>query len=96
MEKAVHHWEVAAIGGHPVARHALALCEEDNGNMERAVKHYIIAANLGYEKSMKTLWAMFKDGDISKEDLAATLRSHQAALDAMKSPERDLAETIQK
>ena len=94
MEKAVHHWEVAAIGGHPIARHALALCEEENGNMERAVKHFIIAANLGYEKSMKSLWDLFKIGYIGKDDLAATLRSHQTALDAMKSPQRDAAEAV--
>jgi hypothetical protein len=91
-EKSMRHWETAAIGGHPIARHALALCEEDNGNMERAVKHYIIAANLGYEKSMKELWKYYSDGNITKQDLEVTLRSHQAALDAMKSPQRDAAE----
>jgi hypothetical protein len=91
-EKSMHHWEMAAIGGHPVARHALALCEEDNGNMERAVKHYTIAANLGYEKSMKELWTHYSAGSITKKGLEVTLRSHQAALDAMKSPQRDAAE----
>ena len=92
VEKAVYHWEKAAIGGHPYARHNLGWYEERNGNMGRAVKHYIIAANLGMEESMKTLWAMFKEGYITKEDLDATLRSHQAAIDAMKSAQRDEAE----
>jgi TPR repeat protein len=92
MKKAVYHWEKAAIGGNPFARHNLACIEEENGNIERAVKHFIIAANLGYDVSMKALWDVFKTGYISKDDLAATLRLHQAALDAMKSPHRDAAE----
>ena len=45
-----------------------------------------------YERSMQALWDVFKIGYIGKDDLAATLRSHQAALDAMKSPQRDAAE----
>jgi len=91
-EKYVYHWEKAAIGGHPDARNNLAFIEAENGNIQRSVKHLIIAANLGYEKSMKALWGHYSDGDITKEELEATLRSHQAALDEMKSPERDAAE----
>ncbi len=88
-EKAVYHWEKAAIGGHPNARVLLANYETSNGRVERAVKHFIINANLGHEKSMKKLWEYYKDGDITKEDLEGTLRTHQAAIDAMKSPERE-------
>jgi TPR repeat protein len=91
-EKVVYHYEKAAIGGHPWARHNLACVEEDDGNMERAVKHFIIAANLGDEDSMKLLWTNYSAGNITKEDLEATLRTHQAALDAMKSAQRDAAE----
>ena len=94
MEKAAYHWEKAAIGGHPRARRNLAVFEEEKGNMERAVKHYIIAANLGDEESMKALWVAFKRGQIKKEDLEATLRTHQAAVDAMKSPQREKAELL--
>jgi TPR repeat protein len=91
-EKAVYHWEKAAIGGHPSAIHNLGCHESRNGSMERAVKHHVIAANLGHEGSMKTLWAHYSKGNITKEDLDATLRTHQAALDEMKSPEREEAE----
>jgi TPR repeat protein len=91
-EKAVYHWEKAAIGGHPFARHNLGCVEGTNGNAERAAKHFIIAANLGWDESMKQLWLMFKHGNMTKEDLDATLRTHQAALDEMKSPEREAAE----
>ena len=91
-EKKVYHWEKAAIGGHPEARHNLGVYYEwENGNIDRAVKHFIIAANLGYEKSMKSLWKHYSKGNITKEDLEATLRTHKAAIDAMKSPQREAA-----
>jgi TPR repeat protein len=91
-EKVIHHWEKAAIGGNPQARQMLACYEGKNGNIERAVKHFMIAAKLGYEESMKSLWLEFKDGNITKDVLEDTLRSHKAAIDATKSEQRDLAE----
>ena len=91
-EQSINHYEKAAIGGHPIARHNLGYIEEKNGNIEIAVKHYIIAANIGFEISMKALWGAFKHGNITKEDLDATLRSHHAAIDATKSAQRDAAE----
>ena len=94
-EKAMYHWEKAAIGGHSEARHNLAAIEEKRGNNERAVKHFIISANLGLKVSMKSLWKHYSVGHITKEDLDATLRTHQAALDAMKSEQRDAAESVQ-
>ena len=91
-EKSVYHYEKAAIGGHFIARQNLAHYEEGNGNTDRAVKHLIIAAKLGYEISMKQLWDDFKDGNITKEDLDTTLRTHQAAIDETKSEQRDEGE----
>jgi hypothetical protein len=91
-EKAVYHWENAAIGGHPDARHNLGCKEENKGNFERATKHLIIAAKLGLEVSMKVHWKYCSVGNITKEDLDATLRAHKAAIDATKSQQRDAAE----
>ncbi len=91
-EKTVHHWEKAAIGGHPFARYNLGCIEKGIGNTERAVKHHVIAANAGYEISMQALWGHYSAGNITKEDLEATLRSHHAALDSMKSEQRGAAE----
>jgi len=91
-KKEIHHFEEAAIGGHPTARCNLGCHEWDNCNIERAVKHWIIAANHGSDESIKLLMAAYRSGMISKEELAATLRAHQAAVDATKSPQRDAAE----
>ena len=58
------------------------------------MKHWIIAASQGHDKSIKTLMDEFRSGSgiVSKEDLAAALRAHQAAVDATKSPQREAAE----
>ena len=91
-EKKVYHYEKAAIGGHPYARYNLGGLEKGNGNIERAAKHFIISANLGFDKAMKRLLPAYKDGHITKEEYEATLRTHQAAVDATKSSERDFAD----
>ncbi len=90
-EKEVYHLEKAAMGGDPWARYNLACYEGRNDNTERAVKHFIIVAKIGHENAMKKLWGLYSEGNISKEDLEATLRTHKAALDEMKSPEREEA-----
>ena len=91
-EKGIYHLEKAAIGGHPHARHGLGLEEVKNGNYERALKHWIIAAAQGNDDSIRMLKNAFKEGDLSKEDLTSALRAHKAAVDATKSPQREAAE----
>jgi TPR repeat protein len=91
-KKGIYHWEEAAIGGHPHARHNLGVIEMNNGRPERGVKHFIIAADLGYEESMKKLWKSFSMGYVKKDDLNVTLRTHHAAVNATKSPQRKAAE----
>jgi len=91
-KKEVYHLEEAAIGGNPYARHNLAIVEGKSGRYERAMKHDIVAANLGHDISLEHVIEGFKAGVVSKEDFAATLRAHQAALDATKSAQREEAE----
>jgi TPR repeat protein len=95
-KKQVYHLEVAAIGGHVKARHNLGCHEANNGRMERAVKHFIIAANMGYDESMKALWKYHAKGFVKKEALTVTLRAHQAAVDATKSEQREEIEELLK
>jgi TPR repeat protein len=93
-KKEVYHLEEAAIGGHVSARFILGCCEKKNGTMERAVKHFIIAANMGLDESLKVLWELHAKGFVKKEDLTATLRTHHAAVNAAKSPQREQAEEV--
>ncbi len=92
VKKLVYHCEQAAIGGHPDARYNLAIREMKNKRADRAAKHVIIAAKLGFEPSLKAVKDLFVKGEVSKEEYAAALRAHQAAVDATKSAEREKAE----
>ena len=92
MEKAVYHWEQAAIGGHPITRGGLAMLENSAGRFDRAAQHFIIAANLGCDRSVQEVKDLFVQGVVSKEEYAAALRGYQAAINETKSAERKKAE----
>jgi len=79
-KKEVYHMEEAAISGYSDARHNLGCVEWENHRFDRAVKHWIIAANLGFDMSLKYLKNCYAARIISKEDFAAALRAHQAAV----------------
>ena len=87
----MYHAEQAAIAGHPVARHNLGCTEEEHGRMDRAAKHFIIAAKLGFEASLKAVRTCYKDGHVSKEDLEAAFHAYHATIDATKSSQREEA-----
>ncbi len=95
-EKEVYHSEEAAIRGHPKARHNLGAVEVHNGRYERARKHFIIAANLGWHNSLSSLKRLYANGHASKEEYATALRGYQAAVEATKSAERERAEAYYK
>ena len=98
-KKEQHHAEKAAIAGHPIARHNLACMEARNGQHNtakrgRAVKHFIIAAKLGHDGSLKCAKELYKDGFVSKEEFTEALRGYKAANDATKSPQREAAAAL--
>ena len=90
--KQINYLEEASIGGHPIARYRLGWIEGNNGSAERALTHFFIAAKLGENDSIKVLMDAFRNGLVSKDDLASALRAHHAAVDATKSPQREAAE----
>ena len=90
--KYIHHLEEAVIAGHPQARFNLGVHENCNGNVDRAVKHWIIAAAQGEDRSMKALMEVFRQGVVAKDDLDSALRAQKSALDGTKSPQRVEAE----
>ena len=92
VRKEIFHLEEAAIRGHVVARFNLGYYEYENRKMDRAVKHWIIAANHGDDQSMKLLRDLYAGGYVKKEDMEAAFRAHRAAVLAMKSPQRDVVE----
>ena len=91
MKKAVHYWELAAMGGVAKARHNLGVSEGQTGNIDRALKHFIIAAGFGYTRSLESIKHMFIDRQTTKDDYTKALRAYQATLVEIKSPQRDAA-----
>ncbi len=94
MKKQIYHLGEAAIGGHPWARYNLGFEEGRNRRYERAMKHFIIAAKLGFDDALEKVKAGFAAGVVSKEDFEAALRGHQTAVDATKSAQRQEAYTF--
>jgi tetratricopeptide (TPR) repeat protein len=92
VRKEIYHLEEAAIRGHVVARFNLGCYEQEKGRIDRAVKHWIIAAIHGDDGAMKLLRDLYASGHVLKEELEATLRAHHAAVDAAKSPQRDVVD----
>ena len=85
------------IGGDVQARHNLGNKEAriGGGNMDRALKHLVLAAGGGVKRSLKMIQEMFKNGDATKEDYTQALRAYQAYLGEIKSrPQRDEAATF--
>ena len=71
------------------ARHNLGVDEADTGNMNRAVKHWMISAGAGFDGSLTNVRQCFMDGYATKDDFEKALRSHKEAKDEMKSHQRD-------
>ena len=91
-KKAFHYWELAAIGGDLEARTNLGTREEKElGNMDRALKHYIIAVGGGYAKPLKKIKVMYSNGHATKEDYTKALRLYQDYVAEIKSVQRDKA-----
>ena len=91
MKRTIYHWEEAAISGDTKSRYNLGCVEWNENSKERAVKYFIIAANLGDDESVKALKHGYAMGLLSKDDYAEALRTYQAAVDATKSPQREAA-----
>jgi len=90
-KKAMHYYELAAIGGDSMARHNLGHMEGKAGNMDRALKHFMIAVKCGYTKSLKQIKELYSEGHTTKDDYMTALRLYQEYLVEIKSSQRDEA-----
>ena len=90
-KKAIHCYELAAIGGDLDARRNLGAYEENEGNMDRAIKHYMIAVRGGYDEPLKQIQQLYTNGHATKDDYTKALKAYQTYLGEIKSPQRDEA-----
>ena len=79
------------MAGDADARHNLGVYEEEAGNMERALKHHMIAVRAGDNDSLKEIQELYLEGDATKEDYMKALQSYQTYLAEIKSKQRDEA-----
>jgi len=89
--KAKHSFELAAMGGDVEARHNLGYMEWQAGNMDRALKHFMIAVKGGNLRSLDNIKEMYENRQTTKDDYAKALQTYQAYLDEIKSDQRDKA-----
>ena len=90
-KKANHYYVLAAMGGVAPARHNLGYSECRAGDWDRAVKHYMIAAEGGDDDSLKQIQKLYTNGHATKDDYAKALQAYQAYLAEIKSTQRDKA-----
>jgi len=90
-KKAVHYWELAAIGGSVAARFNLGHMEGLAGNIDRALKHWMVSIIDGDAGSLKQIKRLYSNGFATKEDYTKALQAYQAYLGEIKSPQRDEA-----
>jgi len=89
--KANRHYELAAMGGDVEARCNLGVYEIKKGNLDRGLKHYMIAVKDGSSTSLENIKMLYLNGYVMKDDYTEALRSYQAYLDEVKSDQRDEA-----
>ena len=89
--KAKHYYELAAMKGSASARHNLGNMEGREGNLDRALKHWMIAVKSGDSDSLKEIQKYYLNGHATKEDYTKALQLYQAYLDEIKSSQRDKA-----
>jgi len=89
MKKAKFHLEAAAMAGHDGARLSLGCIEFHSRNMERAFKHWAIAASAGEFDAMNHLRIGFEKGFVSRESINSTLTGYNNSCKEMRSEARD-------
>ena len=75
MVKAKFHYEAAAMAGNESARFNIGTTEYNLGNVEQAVKHWMIAASAGHYIAMHNLLITFKQGLVSRDSIDSTLKT---------------------
>ena len=89
LKKAKFHFEAAAMAGDEVSICIIGTMEYKSGNMQRALKHWMISASAGEYGSMNNLLIAFKGGAVSRESIESTLAVYNSSCAEMRSESRD-------
>ena len=89
--KAKQYYELGAIMGDPQARHNLGCMENNEGNIDRANRHWLIAVGSGYPNAMKAIQTYYSRGAVTKAFFEHALHVRQAYVSEIRSVQRDEA-----
>ena len=87
--KGLRFLESAAMEGEVESRHGLGLIELEYGKNDRAIRHLLISAKMGYKPSLDKIKEMFARGLATRAQFAEGLKGYQDAVEEKKSSERD-------
>ena len=90
-KKAIHYYEQGAMRGCVASRYNLGTFENNAGNTERALRHYMISVADGHHNSLKQIQQLYSQRRATKDDYTKALRSYQKYLGEVKSSQRDEA-----
>ena len=90
-ELAIHYYELAAKMSDVTARYNLGCIEKNDGNEERAYKHFAMAAHAGHENALNYMKTGFKEGQVTNDEHGKALDEYQKSQDEMKSDIRAAA-----
>ena len=91
MKKAMHYYELAAMKGYASARYTLGALEQEAGNTDRALRHFMIAVESGHSGSLTNIQILYSQGQATKDDYLKALQTYQKYLVEVKSSQRDQA-----
>jgi len=94
MAEGAEFYKKAAMQGHVKSRNNLGCLEGQQGNFNRAVRHFLISAKMGNKNSLEIIQKIFMAGHATKEQYAQALKGYQEALEEMKSHDRDEAKRL--
>jgi len=77
--------------GDAESRHSLGSYEGQKWNYDRAVRHFLISAKMGWKDSVEDIKKIFMGGLATKEQYTEALKGYQDAVEEMKSHDRDEA-----
>ena len=85
----MHYYGLAAMMGDADARFNLGAIEQDSGNMDRVLKHYMTAVECGGD--VESLKRIAGSGHTTNDEYEKALRAYHAYIAEIKSIQRDEA-----
>ena len=89
LSRSIEFLGISVKLGSVEAREVLALIEAGNGNSNKAVRHWTVAAGAGSQESLDHLKEKFKDALVSKDHLTQALYAFHAYNQEKKSESRN-------